>query len=109
MARSAAFFGIPRLIASPPIRPRRGPIDAAYRVAEGGLEALEVRAVPRLLAFLRDLADAGYEVIGAATREAQEVQAAKPPPAGAAPARIALVLGNEEPGWPRKWRRPAAG
>jgi TrmH RNA methyltransferase len=97
LARSAAFFGIPRLILTADPAAAR-PNDAAYRVAEGGLEALEVRAVSRLPPFLRDLADAGYEVIGAATRDAPELQAAKPAPAGAAPARIALVLGNEESG-----------
>jgi TrmH RNA methyltransferase len=97
LARSAAFFGIPRLVLTADPAAAR-PNDAAYRVAEGGLEELEVRAVSRLAPFLKDLADAGYEVIGAATRGAPALRAAKPEPPGASGARTAIVLGNEESG-----------
>jgi RNA methyltransferase, TrmH family len=93
LARSAAFFGIPRLVlTADPIAAR--PNDAAYRVAEGGLEELEVRAVSRLPPFLRDLAGAGYEVIGAATRGGPALRASK----GEAKPLTAIVLGNEESG-----------
>src|SRR5262249_36547736 len=62
------------------------------RVAEGGFEALELFRVPDLAKFARELAGAGYEVIGAATRGGRPDVArrdAKP---------IALALGNEEHG-----------
>lgn len=93
IARTAGFFGINHLVL-----PQHGqaalPSDAAYRVAEGGLEAVEVFQVKDLPAFMRALAGAGYDVIGAATRggrpEATARQAAAKP--------IALVLGNEEHG-----------
>ena len=67
LARTAAFFGVPHLVLrSDPTAAR--PNDAAYRVAEGGFEALAVWFVHDLPAFLRELDEAGYEVIGAATR-----------------------------------------
>ncbi|MEN9663453.1 MAG: hypothetical protein RL324_2402 [Verrucomicrobiota bacterium] len=91
IARTAAYFGISFLVvADDPAASR--PNDAAYRVSEGGLEQLEVRAVKDVAAFLRALAAAGYEVCGAATRGGQlrtGAPASKP---------IALVLGNEEHG-----------
>lgn len=91
IARTAAFFGIPRLVL--PYHPDAAlPGEAAYRVAEGGLEAVEVFRVPETVAFVKQLAAAGYEVIGAATRGGRPD----------APRRdrkpIALVLGNEEHG-----------
>lgn len=92
IARTAGFFGVSQIVL-----PQHGqaalPSDAAYRVAEGGLEAVEVFHVKDLPTFIRALAAAGYEVIGAATRggrpEAAHRGAAKP---------VALVLGNEEHG-----------
>jgi TrmH RNA methyltransferase len=69
LARTAAFFGVPHLVLrSDPAAAR--PNDAAYRVAEGGFEALAVWSVRDLPAFLRELGEAGYEVVGAATRGA---------------------------------------
>jgi TrmH RNA methyltransferase len=91
IARTAAYFGITLLVlADDPAASR--PNDAAYRVSEGGLEQLEVRAVKDVAAFLRALAAAGYEVWGAATRGGHlrtGAPTSKP---------IALVLGNEEQG-----------
>ena len=92
IARTAGFFGIGQIIL-----PQHGqtalPSDAAYRVAEGGLEAVQVCQVKELPAFIRTLAAAGYDVVGAATRggrpEAAHRGATKP---------VALVLGNEEHG-----------
>lgn len=91
IARTAAFFGLPRLIL--PRDPAAAqPSEAAYRVAEGGMTHLELARVDDLPAFLRSLVAAGYDVIGAATRgglpQAQS-HTGKP---------IALVLGNEEHG-----------
>jgi RNA methyltransferase, TrmH family len=90
LARTAAFFGVPRIvIAGDPASARPG--AAAYRVAEGGLDSLETWAAPEIAPFLRALSAAGFEVVGAATRGGA---------AGAAGAKApwALVLGNEESG-----------
>lgn len=91
IARTAAFFGVARIVL--PYHPDAAlPGEAAYRVAEGGLEAVEVFRVPETVAFIKQLTAAGYEVIGAATRGGRPD----------APRRnqkpIALVLGNEEHG-----------
>lgn len=91
IARTAAFFGVVRMvIADDPTAAR--PTDAAHRVAEGGLEYLEVWQAKNLAALARDLAAAGYEVIGAATR------GGRPEATPGANKPVALVLGNEETG-----------
>jgi TrmH RNA methyltransferase len=94
IARTAGFFGIARMVL--PTDPAAAlPGEAAYRVAEGGLDAVEIFHVPSLPVFARQLAAAGYDVVGAATRggrpemAARNDRAAKP---------IGLVLGNEEHG-----------
>ncbi|MCX6952283.1 MAG: RNA methyltransferase, partial [Verrucomicrobia bacterium] len=92
IARTAAFFGVPRIVI--PDHPAAArPTDAAHRVAEGGLESVEVWQTKDLVGLVRGLAAAGYEVIGAATRggrpDTAREDAAKP---------VALVLGNEEHG-----------
>ena len=98
VARTAAFFGVPRLVIPDDPAAAR-PNDAAYRVAEGGFEHLEVWRVPGLPAFARELAAAGFEVIGAATRGGKLGQARSAEPAkGTHPKPVALVLGNEEQG-----------
>jgi TrmH RNA methyltransferase len=100
IARTAAFFGVPRLVI-PDDAAAAKPNDAAHRVAEGGFEALEVWRVPSLVAFARELVDAGYDVVGAATRGGKlGGPAAKPAPGTTAvkPKPVALVLGNEEQG-----------
>jgi TrmH RNA methyltransferase len=90
IARTAAYFGVPRIvIAGDPASARPG--AAAYRVAEGGLDSLETWSAPAIAPFLRVLSGAGFEVVGAATRGgAAGVTGAKGP--------WALVLGNEESG-----------
>lgn len=90
IARTAAFFGVKHLVVSDDPAAAR-PNDAAYRVAEGGLEAVTTWLVPRLPVFLKDLSAAGYEVVGAATRGGR-------PETGRAAKPVALVLGNEEHG-----------
>jgi TrmH RNA methyltransferase len=93
IARTAAFFGVQHLIL--PEHPGAAvPNEAAYRVAEGGLEQLTVWRVPDLVAFIRMLTMTGYEVVGAATRGG----AATRPAAAGRPAPVALALGNEEHG-----------
>lgn len=99
IARTAAFLGVPRLVI-PDSDVAARPNDAAHRVAEGGFEHLEVWRVPGLAAFARELADAGYDVVGAATRGGK-LGGASGRPAGSPtlkPKPIALVLGNEEQG-----------
>lgn len=92
IARTAAFFGVPRIVIPDDAAAAR-PTDAAHRVAEGGFEHLEVWQTKHLAGFARDLAAAGYEVIGAATRggrpDAPRAKERKP---------FALLLGNEEQG-----------
>ncbi len=91
IARSAAFFGVQHLIL--PSHPSAAvPNDAAYRIAEGGLEHLSVWRVPSIATMAGTLASAGYEVIGAATRGGSLVTPASPS------RLLALALGNEEQG-----------
>jgi TrmH RNA methyltransferase len=93
IARSAGFLGVSHLIL-PKHAQAALPGESAYRVAEGGLEAVQVFVVPELVPFARALAAAGYDVIGAATRGGR-------PEATARDERgrpIALALGNEEHG-----------
>ena len=94
IARTAGFFGLKRIIL--PADPAAAlPGEAAFRVAEGGLEAVEIFRVASLAGFARELAGAGYEVIGAATRGGRPEAASR---RGAAARPVALVLGNEEHG-----------
>ncbi len=103
VARTAAFFGVPRLVIPDDAAAAR-PNDAAYRVAEGGFEHLEVWRVPSLVAFAKELTAVGYEVVGAATRGGRlgAKRGEGTPPtseSGKATAKpVALVLGNEEQG-----------
>lgn len=93
IARTAGFFGVARIVL--PSDPAAAlPGEAAYRVAEGGLEAVEVLRVPDLVKFARELASAGYEVLGAATRGGR----AGPLGPDARNKPVALVMGNEEHG-----------
>lgn len=91
IVRTAGFFGVVDIIV--PTHPEAAlPNDAAHRVAEGGLEHVTVWRTPDMVGFMRALAEAGYAVIGAATRGGAVESAActtKP---------VALVLGNEESG-----------
>jgi RNA methyltransferase, TrmH family len=96
IARTAAFFGVRHIIV--PEHPQQAlPGEAAHRVAEGGLEQLEVLTVKSLAGFCRELAVAGYEVAGTA------VQGALPLGKVADDLKIsgkavAIVMGNEEHG-----------
>ncbi len=93
IARTAAFYGLRRLVVSG--HPgQAGLSDAAYRVAKGGLEWLDVYRVHDLPVVLRRLSES-YHVVGTAIER------------GVPPSRLdskgkplALVLGNEEDGLP---------
>lgn len=94
IARTAAFFGLKHLLISD--HPgQAAPSDAAYRIAKGGLEHVEVWRAPRL------------ELLLAAVRR-DYLTAATALDGGIAPAAVSrdarpvmLVLGNEEDGLPR--------
>ena len=88
--RTAAFFGVTKLIL--PDHPSAAlPTEATYRVAEGGLDHVEVFLVKRLDWFVLELRKS-YTVIGADTRGGH------PDLAVSGPKPIALVIGNEEAG-----------
>jgi TrmH RNA methyltransferase len=89
IARSAAFFGLERMVLAD--RPDQAlPSDASYRVAEGGLEHLDLHRAP-LPAALFEMRPA-YRVIGAALGHGpvpDSLESGLP---------VALVFGNEETG-----------
>jgi len=93
LARTAAFFGVPRIVL-PDDAASAVPSEAAYRVAEGGLAHIEVLRVQGLAEFLRELAAAGYDVVGASTHGAKSLRGA----AARDGKPVAIVLGNEERG-----------
>lgn len=94
IARSAAFFGLTRLVLSDHAA-QALPSDASYRVAEGGLEQLAVYRAADMPTVLRRL-KGSYRVLGAALERGTPLASLAPT---ARPA--ALVLGNEEAGLPR--------
>jgi TrmH RNA methyltransferase len=89
IARSAAFFAVPRIVLADR-REQALPSDASYRVAEGGLDRVTLyrASLPVLLPALRRV----YRVIGAAA------EGGDPPVLRHAGRPAALVLGNEEHG-----------
>jgi RNA methyltransferase, TrmH family len=94
ITRTAAFFGLPRIVLSD--HPgQAGPSDASYRVAEGGLEYVELYRSVRFANALQRLRPS-YGVVGTAAGKGQPLEVAlnfeKP---------LALVLGNEEHGLPQ--------
>jgi TrmH RNA methyltransferase len=95
IARTAAFFGVPRLVLSD--HPAQAlPSDASYRVSEGGLELIGVyraRRLPDVLTRIRP----GYRVIGTSLERGQPLDSR-----AASPKPVALVLGNEEAGLTRE-------
>src|SRR5215468_9710472 len=69
IARTAAFFGLPRIVLSD--HPAQaGPSDASYRVAEGGLEYVELYRSIRFANALQQLRRS-YCVIGTAAGNGQ--------------------------------------
>lgn len=89
IARSAAFFGVERIVLAD--RPDQAlPSDASYRIAEGGLEHLDLHRAP-VPAALFEMRPA-YRVIGTALGRGQvpdRLESESP---------VALVFGNEETG-----------
>jgi TrmH RNA methyltransferase len=90
IARTAAFFGLDRIILSD--HPAQaGPSDAAHRVAEGGLEHVRLFRAQGFARALQRL-KAGYRVVGTALERGRSLAVLKHD------RPIALVLGNEEAG-----------
>jgi TrmH RNA methyltransferase len=74
--RTAAFFGLPRIVLSD--HPAQaGPSDASYRVAEGGLEYVELHRSIRFAHTLQQLRRS-YRVIGTAAGDGQPIEALRP-------------------------------
>jgi RNA methyltransferase, TrmH family len=96
IARTAAFFGVRHIIVPEHLQ-QALPGEAAHRVAEGGLEQLEVLTVKSLPGFCRELAAAGYEVVGTAVQGAVPLSKVAQELARSRRA-VAIVLGNEEHG-----------
>jgi TrmH RNA methyltransferase len=93
IVRTAAFFGVPRLVLSD--HPKQAkPSDAAYRIAEGGFEYIELYRATRFAAMLKSLRTA-YRVIGTALGKGEPIGRIE-----AAGRPLAIVLGNEEEGLP---------
>lgn len=89
IARSAAFFGVPRMVLAE--RPEQAmPSAASYRTAEGGLHrvALYRAHLPAALPGLKR----GYRIVGTALDRGVPLRALPRDRA------VALVLGNEETG-----------
>jgi RNA methyltransferase, TrmH family len=89
LVRTAAFFGVGQVVVSGDPA-AAGPNEAAYRVAEGGFEHLEVWRAADLPKLLGELRAVGYDTVAAATRGGAAVKTSDAP--------LALVLGNEETG-----------
>jgi TrmH RNA methyltransferase len=94
IARTAAFFGLKRLVLSTHGE-QAGPSDAAYRVARGGLEFMRVYRAERIADTLRRLRR-DYLVVGAALKRGQSIRSlsTKTRP-------VCLVVGNEQEGLPK--------
>jgi TrmH RNA methyltransferase len=95
LVRTAAFFGVKKIILADD-QAQAMPGEAAYRVAEGGFEFVEIHRVWDLPGCCRALAGAGYEVCGAAVASKETLHKAVREIGPARP--VALVLGNEETG-----------
>lgn len=91
LARTAAYLGVEDIIITDTPDSAR-PNDAAFRVAEGGLEKIKVWAVRDLVLLIKDLRQAGYAVLAAATR------GGRPDCATEKKQPCALVMGNEQHG-----------
>jgi TrmH RNA methyltransferase len=91
IARTAAFFGLPRIVLSD--HPAQAlPSDASYRVAEGGLEYVEVYRGTPFVSALEKLRRS-HLVVGAAAEGGRPIAMLR-----RSERSFALVLGNEEAG-----------
>jgi RNA methyltransferase, TrmH family len=90
IVRTAAFFGVKHIVV--PAHPSQAlPSDAAWRVAEGGMEFVEFHQVPALAEFCASVKRAYCLVGSSLSGEPLGTAASGPRP-------VALILGNEEHG-----------
>ena len=101
LVRTAAFLQVPHLLLCDHPDAAR-PNEAAYRVAEGGFEALAVWQTPDLPGVLAAMKAAGFDVVGAATRGGARLSPGGDGAVRPAPRARALVMGNEERGLSRE-------
>lgn len=94
LVRTAAFFGVKTIVYGAH-REQALPGESTYRIAEGGMELVELRVVESLPRFLRAIRPQ-YVTIGAALQGEPLERAKSGTAKGARP--VALVLGNEENG-----------
>ena len=94
IARTAAFFGLKRLVISEH-KEQAAPSDAAYRVARGGLEHVAIYRADRIADALKRLRK-DYMVVATALERGKPISAYR-----GSPKPLAVVLGNEEQGLPR--------
>lgn len=94
VVRTAAFFGVGAIVYGI-AREQALPGEAAYRVAEGGMEFVEMRSVHGLAGFLRAIRPQ-YQTVGAALQSQVLERLNRDSRNTARP--VALVLGNEEHG-----------
>lgn len=106
IVRTLAFFGIENLVVAAGESAAR-PGESSYRVAEGGMEHVQVWVAADFAKLCMELRAAGFAVVGTAVRGPElrsmrrEEFLPKPTgkdPVGAVKRPIALVLGNEEAG-----------
>lgn len=95
IARTAAFFGVRRLLISDH-EAQGGLSDASFRIAKGGLQHVDVLRVQNIAKFLADM-KRSHRVVGTALADARpiaealaDIRAARKP--------VLVVLGNEEYG-----------
>src|SRR5579872_2085222 len=94
IVRTAAFLGVPRIVLSD--HPAQAlPSDASYRVAEGGMEHVQLYRCAGFAKTLQQLRRS-YRVVGTAAENGKPVEELK-----RADRPLALVLGNEEHGLPQ--------
>lgn len=94
LVRTAAYFGVKSIII--PDAPGQAlPSEAAYRLAEGGMEFVEFYRVPALPEFCHELKKTHY-LIGTSLRGTQ--LSPREVTARGLPRPPAIVLGNEEKG-----------
>lgn len=95
LVRTAAFFGVPAVVYGR-VPGQALATEATYRIAEGGMEHVQLREVDSLPEFLRAIRPV-YLVLGAAL-QGEPMENIRVPRTGARARPVALVLGNEEHG-----------
>ena len=93
IVRTAAFLGTPRIVLSD--HPAQAlPSDASYRIAEGGMEHVELYRGRHFVQTLKTLRQS-HQLIGTAAENGKPIADLKKPDRP-----YALILGNEEDGIP---------